>query len=293
MLPRAVELDMNPFTPTCPVRRGQTVYDRGGYEHEFDRALSDTEWLVFPLVEVSGWEGECELVRGERVAIMNPKMLYAKPPKPVVRRDIDEATQQLAALQEQLRTARADIRQFELEAKAREERILRHEKLKLLDDWIGGNITHLLHVQRFSPFKITEAKDETTDDGDRYSRKKKLKLLTLWGSSDGDLQWNIGQYSDASGGTSQIIPFGSYEAALDHVRAAVEAEFAAWLKDRTNAELNVSRTYTNAKTFNLPIPDEVEETFRLQRIASAQRDADRARDAFAQAAQKLNEARQS
>lgn len=45
-----------------------------------------------------------------------------------------------------------------------------------------------------------------------------LKLLSVFGTSDGNIQYNIHQYSDGSGGRYEAHPFESYEEAIEHIK---------------------------------------------------------------------------
>ena len=289
-----VELDTDPFSVrkgNYNLDQGKRVYGRGGYVYEFDRALSETEWLVYPMQEHQTWDGDSELLASDQPMILSPTSLYPKPPIPVVEKDIGEAETRLQDLNRQLREKKSELLQFEAEEKARAERIKRHEQLARLDDWINGKVTHILHLEKHSVWRIVEISEEEASDGDRYSRNKLLKLLTLWGKTNGDLNWRLSQYGDGSGSTDhEVVPFGSYDDALAYVKQHVEAEFAAWQPGITTPPW---QAYKTAKQFNIAVPAELDVEAKRMRIKNAQDVVDRLKVQFEDASRKLNEARRS
>lgn len=54
--------------------------------------------------------------------------------------------------------------------------------------------------------------------------KNDLKLLSVFGNSNGDLEYRINQYSDSSGGSWSIIPCASYDDALETVKTLAMAK---------------------------------------------------------------------
>jgi len=79
--------------------------------------------------------------------------------------------------------------------------------LKNIVDIIEGNFTHFVVRDRYGKDKnwlCIKTKDEVLTGSDRYSQW--IKLLTLYGGTKGDLQWNVNAYSDGSGNESLAFP---------------------------------------------------------------------------------------
>jgi len=55
-------------------------------------------------------------------------------------------------------------------------------------------------------------------NNDYGRREKDMKLLSLFGSSGGDLTWQINRYRDGSGGWTEMTPCLSYEEAINVAR---------------------------------------------------------------------------
>jgi len=90
--------------------------------------------------------------------------------------------------------------------------------------FLKGEITH---VARFSYWKyeIVSLTDAIVRD-DEYG--KELKLISLYGRSEGDFEWKINHYSDGSGGSTTIVPCTSFEQAT----LAIQKKIANQIKAR-------------------------------------------------------------
>jgi len=100
--------------------------------------------------------------------------------------------------------------------KERFEKYARYDQLKHIDDFIDGKITHYVFLN-YSP-EIVELKDAVGG----YD-KSSLKLLSLYGHSDGDLSWQLNQYRDGSGGNDTVIPCLSHFEALQYLQEYIES----------------------------------------------------------------------
>ena len=87
------------------------------------------------------------------------------------------------------------------------EKYFSEDKLKYLDLFLSGGITHYLETSW--GIKIVEFSKACCG-----CDHNNMKLLTLYGSSSGELNWRLCNYSDGSGGNSHVIPCTSYEEAL-------------------------------------------------------------------------------
>jgi hypothetical protein len=103
------------------------------------------------------------------------------------------------------------------------------EALATLEAFVSGEITHVV----ISGYRKLEIKTfESMDlDVENYSRQKSIegmKLLCLFGKSDGSLSWRISQYRDHSGSWCNIIPCRSYAEAVDVAQRIYDDRVDAW-----------------------------------------------------------------
>jgi hypothetical protein len=91
-------------------------------------------------------------------------------------------------------------------------------------------------------------------DEDRYERK--LRLLSLFGGSKGDLSWYVDRYSDGSGGSNgRCFPALSYEDAVRLASEWIEARYAdVRTKEQKHASLELAKS---AERFGLTVPDDI------------------------------------
>lgn len=145
-------------------------------------------------------------------------------------RVLDERVGALEELIRQLEVKRTDLsqrlRESEAVAAANLVKLKRHTSLSRLMDFIDGKITHYVEDDWALP-RIIEFKDSTTPNDDRERpERRRLRLLSLFGNSKGDLQWDLAEYSDGSGRATRVFPCCSYEEALEKVAEFFTKRFA-------------------------------------------------------------------
>ena len=79
-------------------------------------------------------------------------------------------------------------------------------ELKHLQDYIDGKITHLVIEHWGHKFNIVEFSDFINYQEKRWNRKPGLKLMVLFGNTNGDLQWEIYDYPVESGSSLSVYP---------------------------------------------------------------------------------------
>lgn len=152
--------------------------------------------------------------------------IYAEPP-------VEQRNQQIADLDSKIKTKRDElaelqtaVRVTEGEMRSRMALIKRHKSLERLEDFIEGRITHFVFYEYGAP-KIMEFKEAIeAKDEDRYAKIPPLKLLTLFGKSNGELNWRMDSYSDGSGGSRYgVHPCCSIEEAHAKTKEVLESLF--------------------------------------------------------------------
>ena len=140
-------------------------------------------------------------------------------------------------------------------------------QLDLLRAFLGGEITHYALLS-YNP-KIITADDTATFQIENYYGDTKVeatKLITVFGSSDGKLDYRINQYRDGSGSYETIIPCRSYGEAVGHVQKYCDEAIAQY-----KANESPSRSFDFDKWLKIDgivIPDEV---IRMSKADNAKR----------------------
>lgn len=149
--------------------------------------------------------------------------------------------------------------------------------LDLLKKVMTGQITHIF-VSGYSPeiYEWDGGKGVYEIDRD-YGREtvKGIKLISLYGYSDGDLEYRLHTYRDGSGGSEQIFPTTSYQEALSMAQAECDRQSEEYLRD-ARAHFSMDRW---EKISGIVIATGVREKYaakldedRLKRIANLQKE---------------------
>jgi len=149
--------------------------------------------------------------------------------------------------------------------------------LDLLKKVMSGQITHVF-VSGHSPEIFEWYGDNGPYEIDRYHGRmelKGIKLLSLYGYSEGDLEYRLHTYRDGSGGSEQVWPTTSYQEALTMAQAACDEQADAYLAGKRSS-FSMSDW---KKIEGVVIPDAVIEKYeaeadaaRLKRIAGLQKE---------------------
>ena len=199
------------------------MFERNGQVVFLHSELPNGEALIADAIEEFDYEGNETLHPAELLRIVPLKTLSEKPPAKVIDQEIAKLRQQRDELQATVGAARR-----ELDAIAKEVEKLRDERDKLLnkaglsrlDVFINGGITHYVEVQdasyympRILPFDKTKDDNLSYDDEQRLPKLQKMRLLSLFGKTDGDLEWELDNYREGSFNTHKVIPCTSLEEA--------------------------------------------------------------------------------
>jgi len=195
----------------------ETMYDDEGRAYHYVQTLDDGKLLVRRLSQCCGDEYD-DPIYGELLAML-PGCLMESPPVQVADQKVAEARKTLEGLKRQIRESRQAIRDTEAGAAKVMERLKRHKGLEQLDRFLENGITHYVEVRSWGVPNIVAFEDATCD-----YEPRDLKLLTLYGKSDGCLQWRLNKYRDGSSGSDvDVYPHTSYEAALEDCQRLIAA----------------------------------------------------------------------
>lgn len=152
------------------------------------------------------------------------KNVFDSAPTAVLDKEIARRNAQLTEMSERASVLREDIFTSEKQIRDRMNRIKQHNKLNVLDDFLAGKITHYAVLNGYTSPTIILASEAVSDES-RWD--KKLKMLTLYGDSKGDISWRMHKYSDGSGSSDEVVPALSYDDAREHIRSFVAAKMAS------------------------------------------------------------------
>ncbi len=102
--------------------------------------------------------------------------------------------------------------------------------------------------------------------------------MSLFGRSNGDLEWQLNKYFDGSGGNTTVFPCTSHEEAVEVARR----EILLKVDEMRSAEKWYGAPYmvASAKKIGMEIPSDLQERAREYAISEAQRYFDEAVKTF-------------
>ena len=189
----------------------------------------------------------------EQIGYSDPDSQWRAHPM-FVRKVFDDCPQQkrvkklnseIKALQERRRSIEFEVQAFETQHKDRLKKYKGWAPLIHLENFLDGKITHYVLADGWFGDATICTKEEADKD-DRIYRGS-TRLLSLFGKSDGDLEWKLNRYSDGSGGWSLVIPCLSYEDALRETQKLIDKHC-----DSTKPN---GRAVKLADKYNLTLPE--------------------------------------
>lgn len=213
--------------------------------------------------------------------------IYRSPPTVKLHGEVAEIEAKLNAARAELNQIREQRRQEDGIYAARTNERKRFAQLKTLDEFIAGQITHFfvvegygerMSIQTFDAFMVSKE--------DCYERK--LRLLSLFGGSKGDLAWYVDRYSDGSGGSNgRCFPALSYEDAVRLASEWIEGRYADLRKnEHKHSSLDLAKA---AVSFGLSVPDDIAQWAKQTADSVRESNLKHARKQFDEAQAKLKE----
>jgi hypothetical protein len=210
-----------------------TKYTVNGQEVEVIQQLNDGTYLIEPMLEyeVEDFGGEVywRSYSGRPYVV---DAVFDKPPLEKYHKDIDELATTNLNLREELSKIRADITIAKQELAATTKELSTCDQYSQLISFINNEITHVVDISGYGDsFVNILTFKEAFEDNDGYNNRRGLKLLTLYGDTNGDLQWKINQYRDGSGSSNRtIIPFTSYDSAKEFAFKRIDEKLQTLLE---------------------------------------------------------------
>lgn len=239
---------------------GATVYLLSGRECEYVSAAGN-QHVVAPLYDTEYGPETRDHKLVDRV--------YREAPSEKLASEVLALETRLADLKAQIRDGETVVREFERDAVARKARLTAHAGLQRLDDFIAGRITHFAMVGYDPPYRI-DTFDQALKPSESECRTRSLRLLSLFGGTNGDLTWNINRWSDGSGSWNECIPCTSYQEAEVMILARIEKDLhEKWAKESSRPWV-MDKIIVCAKSFGVPVPEEIETAVTAYKVQAAQ-----------------------
>jgi hypothetical protein len=193
--------------------------------------------------------------------IVKKEQLFEAAPVTVISKEVKALQIKKDTLLEEIRKIEGNISVMNISVRTATAEYQKWGELKNLNLFVQKKITHYveLHYGTLSIVEFGKAKCEGARD--------ELKLLTLFGTSKGNLQWKLNQYSDGSGSSYEVVPCLSYEDA--------RSQMQAWLDRLVAADQYLSeQSIKNAAAYGLFIRPSYIERIKVSRRAEIQRAID-------------------
>lgn len=142
---------------------------------------------------------------------------------------------------------------------------LTEDKFTQLIDFISGDVKYIVR-EEYDDLEIAEY-DESIASKD-YGRFDSLRLVSIFGKTDGNLSYKMNEYYDGSGSSSVIYPCKSKEEAVILLRTRLVEKMQ---KGLTDSQLKTALLY------EVEIPEHILEAYKAKKRENIQSNLDRAK----------------
>ncbi len=226
------------------MQKGDKVYSIRGTEAEFVSEFN-SKFLVNVI-----YEGEDGEFCSSRIETWDE--IFFTPPVEKLHKEVEELNNNLQLLRNELILVKKDRQEHDSTLRQRINELKQYEQLEYLEKFLKNEVTH--YVIYTYGYSIVDLKDTVSEYCDDY--KKEFKLLTLFGSTNGDLQWKLNYYRDGSGGWDVVVPCFSFEEAKETLKKMIDEVFNLWRIDNKNCR-QLSYAVEACKKYKFEIPEDV------------------------------------
>jgi hypothetical protein len=232
----------------------ETKYTTDGKKVLVVGKLNNTETIVQEIFVAQNGQ---EIPSGENFVVKSLHDLPVESWKAKKLRELEEKYEKnRKAWEDRIEKQNKRYRDAEAKAKLKADSLLNfvsngnEEQIELLKSFMVGEITHFF-VKGYSPTIVTFDDEMFVDD---YYTKTfdSLKLISLHGTSKGDLSYRINRYGDGSGNYVEVIPTKSYQEALNHAQEFFNEKAKKYLEEDSHLDIEKWE-----KIGGLHIPQEV------------------------------------
>ncbi len=264
-------------------QKGDTVYNIHGQQGAYIASYGGAH-LVAPEYE-DGSNGEPYWGIPEEW-----REIFSEPPTVKLHAKVDELDKLVTEKRAELKRINEELDQAGRRYQEQLKKLKQHQALNRIEEYLDGKFTHFLEVPHYSAPAIVTAESALAKGGTEYENRwdKKLRLLTLFGDTKGDLQWNINRYSDGSGSSSiDVYPCQSEQEAIEIARRLFADAVNEW---RAQEKKHYGRAVNWANECPagwLEVPEDLATYLAELKLAAHKGAIETARKALAEAEAKL------
>jgi hypothetical protein len=251
--------------------KGDTVYSIHGQQGAYIASYGGSH-LVAPEYE-DGDYGEPHWGAPEEW-----REIFSTPPTVKLEAKVDELDKLITEKRDELKRIKKELDESGRKYQEQLKKLKQHQALSRIEDYLDGKFTHFLDVGY--GVKLI-SKEDALKSHDKYDRD--MKLLTLFGRTNGDLQWRINRYYDGSGSNTDVYPCESEEEAI----AIVRKLYAAHEKTHYGRAREWARTVSWEW---IDVPQDVRDYMNQALIDARTATLEKAKEALAKAELDLREA---
>lgn len=263
---------------TTSFNKGDTVYNIHGQQGAYIASYGGSH-LVAPEYEQE--DGEPHWGQPEEW-----REIFLTPPTVKLEAKVDELDKLITEKRAELKRINAELDQSGRRYQEQLKKLKQHQALQHIEDYINGKFTYFLDVG-YGVKLVAKADALKKVDYDHD-----MKLLTLFGRTNGDLQWRINRYSDGSGSNTDVYPCETEEEAIAIVRKLYAEAVEEW---RAQEKKHYGRALEWARTVSwnwIDVPQDVHDYMKAALVESRTNAVEKARQALADAEAQLLEATQ-
>lgn len=195
------------------------MFTKDGYEVEVVREM-DVGFLAVRVHILDDVQGD---ILGDDVLFY--ETLYEEPPIEKRHERLVELDKQIADAHRRLSEARLEADRAVNECWERLKKLTRIPALRNLELFLAGRITHLVSIPEYGLPEIHPLA-WAIDNDTSFGARPGLRLMSLFGCSDGDLEWRLNRYRDGSGSWTTVIPCTSIAEAREELAKVLAPKFA-------------------------------------------------------------------
>jgi hypothetical protein len=216
---------------------------------------------------------------------------FREPPTVKLQAKVDELDKLVTEKRAELKRINEELDQAGKRRQEQLKKLGQHRALQRIEDYLDGKFTHFLEANDYYAPKIVTADDALAKGGGEYENRwdKKLRLLTLFGDTKGDLQWRITRYSDGSGSNTEVFPCHNEEEAIDIVRQLYADAVGVWREQDKKHYGRAIEWSQKCPEGWIVVPDDMREYLASAKQQARQAELEKARENLAKAEAALKE----
>lgn len=269
---------------------GETYFTKQGEKVCLDAITQDGKFVVSQIMQYVNYHDDFYEDVGPSKVV---DKIFSQAPVAILDERFKEAQARLDAINAEHDKRFAEITTAERDIKNRLAKLKKYQGLELLEDFIDGTITHVVYANGENSTDLTvKPLSRVLEKGSSSGyNDRDLRLLSLFGRSNGDLTWKVNQYYDGSGYSSgTIFPCRSEEDGQEVIRRIHQQRV-----DEQFAHLDPARPYWfltyYEKALSVGLEQRPEVTAKYQELkrVNLQEAEKKARDALAKAQKTLDD----